>query len=197
MENKLEQLTQKLRAEGLERGRTEAEAMVAEANANAERIVKEAKQKAEKIIADANAAAQELTKNTANDVRMASLQTISTLRSQIEDMVVASVVEPKVSDSWANGDFVKSLIVEAVKSWNSTSDTGVEVVVPDYMVEDVRGVIAQQFQGGVDVIFDGKVRVPFRIAPREGGYYVSFSDEDFAQLIKQALRPRVAEFIFG
>lgn len=197
MENKLEQLTQKLRNEGLERGREEAEAMVAEANQKAERIISEATLKAHRLLSEAEAAAEELTKNTANDVRLASLQTISALRSQIETLVVAEVVDPKVSEAWANGDFIKSLIVEAVKSWSPSSDSGVKVIVPEAMVEEVRGAISAQFSQGVDVVFDGKSRVPFRIAPNDGAYFVSFSDEDFATLIKDTLRERVAKFIFG
>ena len=42
MENKLQQLTQKLYDEGLEKGRAEAERLVAEAKTNAAKIVKEA-----------------------------------------------------------------------------------------------------------------------------------------------------------
>ena len=40
MENKLQQLTQKLYDEGLEKGRAEAERLVAEAKTNAAKIVK-------------------------------------------------------------------------------------------------------------------------------------------------------------
>ena len=42
MENKLQQLTQKLYDEGLEKGRAEAERLVAEAKTNAAKLVKEA-----------------------------------------------------------------------------------------------------------------------------------------------------------
>ena len=50
MENKLQQLTQKLYDEGLEKGRAEAERLVAEAKTNAAKIVKEAEAQAAKIL---------------------------------------------------------------------------------------------------------------------------------------------------
>ncbi len=52
MENKLQQLTQKLYDEGLEKGRAEADRLVAEAKTNAAKIVKEARAQAEKIVAE-------------------------------------------------------------------------------------------------------------------------------------------------
>ncbi len=197
MENKLEQLTQKLRSEGLERGRTEAEAMISEAEAKAKQIVESAKSDAEKIVTDAKLKAEELSKNSANDVRMACEQTISALRAEIAEMVLAHVVDGVVGGAWQNGDFVKQLIVEAVKSWNPSQESGVEVVVNDQMVGEIQAVINEHFKHGVEVSASSRVRVPFRIAPKEGGYYVSFTDEDFSQLIKDTLRPKVSEFLFA
>ena len=46
MENKLEQLTRTLYAEGLEKGRSEADRLVAEAKAEAAKIVSEAQAEA-------------------------------------------------------------------------------------------------------------------------------------------------------
>ncbi len=197
MENKLEQLTQKLRAEGLERGKAEAEAMVAEAKAKAKQIVAEANAMAEKTLADAKAAAAELAKNTANDVRMASEQTMSMLRKEISEMVLSVSVAPKVSAKWESGEFVKTIITEAVKSWKANSDEDVAVVVPEAMLSDLKGFVAKTFQEGVEVKANANLKVPFRIEPKAGGYYVSFSDGDFTELLKQALRPKVSEFLFA
>lgn len=69
MENKLQQLTQKLYDEGLEKGRAEAERLVAEAKTNAAKIVKEAEAQAAKILADANTKAQDVEKNAMTKFR--------------------------------------------------------------------------------------------------------------------------------
>ena len=50
MENKLQQLTQKLYDEGLEKGRAEADRLVAEAQKEAAKIVAEARAQAEDIV---------------------------------------------------------------------------------------------------------------------------------------------------
>ena len=64
MENtKLQQLTDKLYQEGLEKGRAEAESLVAEAEARAAKIVSEAEARAAKIAADAERKAEDVEKN--------------------------------------------------------------------------------------------------------------------------------------
>ena len=50
MENKLQQLTQKLYDEGLEKGRAEADRLVGEAKNEAAKIVAEARAQAEEIV---------------------------------------------------------------------------------------------------------------------------------------------------
>ena len=54
MENKLQQLTQKLYDEGLEKGRAEAERLVSEAKSEAAKIIADAKAEAEAIVKAAN-----------------------------------------------------------------------------------------------------------------------------------------------
>ena len=49
MDNKIEQLTQKLLTEGVEKGKAEAEKIIASANDKAAQIIAEAQAKAEEI----------------------------------------------------------------------------------------------------------------------------------------------------
>lgn len=197
MENKLQQLTEKLYAEGLEKGRAEADQILSDAKVQADKIVADAKSHAAKIAKDAEQKAEELTKNTANDIRMASAQTLSALRSEIEKIVLCDVVDQKVSAAWSDLSFVKGLITDAVRSWDPSKEAPITISVAEAMVGDVSASMAEHFSSSADVVFDGKMRIPFRIAPRDGSYYVSFTDEDFATLIKQSLRPRVVEMLFG
>ncbi len=196
MENRLEELTQKLRREGLERGQKEASEVLNEAKAQANEIVENAKAEAAKIVQEAETKAAELAKNTASEVKMASQQTLSALKTQIQEMVTAKVVEPQVSAIWKSGEAVKELILAAIKSWNPSDENGVQVIVPEALVAELKKAVAAEFKAGVELSSNGKVKVPFRIAPKEGGYYVDFSDEAFNELLSGAMRAKVAEFLF-
>lgn len=201
MENKLQQLTEKLYNEGLSKGRAEAEALLAKAQTDAEKIVAEAKDKAQAIVAEAEKAAQQLKTNTENEVRLAAGQMKSALRQQIETMVQMEVVSPAVSQAWRDNSFIQQLAVAAVQALDPKQ--GLRVVLPENrgneLVEAVKQALAERFgaDNGVEVVTDARVRVPFRVMVKEGGYYVSFADADFDALFRSYLRPKVAQLLFG
>lgn len=201
MENKLQQLTEKLYNEGLSKGRAEAEAILAKAHAYAERIVAEAQDKARAIAAQAEKSAEQLKTNTENEVKLVAAQLKSALRQQIERMVQLEVLSPKVSEAWRDNSFIQNLAVTAVQAVGT--DKGLSVVLPENrgaeLVEAVKQALAERLgaDGGVEVIADAKVRVPFRIQVKKGGYYVSFTDADFDALFQSYLRPKVAQLLYG
>lgn len=201
MENKLQQLTEKLYNEGLSKGRAEAEAVLAKAHADAEKIVAEAQDKAREITAQAEKAAAQLKTNTENEVRLAAGQLKSALRQQVETMVQMEVVTPAVSQAWRDNSFIQQLAVEAVQTLDPKQ--GLRVVLPENrgneLVEAVKNALAERFgaDNGIEVVIDARVRVPFRVMVKEGGYYVSFADADFDALFRSYLRPKVAQLLFG
>ena len=201
MENKLQELTEKLYNEGLSKGRAEAEAVLAKAHKDAERIVAEAQDKAKGIVAAAEKSAKQLVANAENEVRLAAGQLKSALRQQVEGMVQMEVLSPKVSEAWRDSSFIKDLALAAVQAIGP--ENGLRVALPEAaageLAEAVKNALAERLgaENGVEVVTDAKVRVPFRILVREGGYYVSFSDADFDALFKSYLRPKVAGMLFG
>lgn len=201
MESKLEQLTQKLYEEGLSKGRTQAQELLSKAEADAARIVAKAEADAASILATAEAEVTQLRTNTENEIRMAGVQMESALRARVGEMVVSGVAADAVSAAWADGSFVRQLVLEAVGRWNPNSDNELQVVVPEaadaLLVGDLRTAVSQKFGQGVEVVTDSRVKVPFRIAPKGGGYYVSFADQDFRVLLGSYLRPRVQQLLFG
>lgn len=197
MENKLQQLTEKLYNEGLSKGQSEGEAIIIKAKTEAAKIIAQAKAAAEKVAEDAEKTAAELKTNTENEIRLASSQAISALRQQIERMVVAEVITPKVSAAWSDNTFIKELILTAVGTFNPRAEEPITLTVPTQIIKEVESTIAEKFAKGVTVVTDSRVKVPFRIAPQAGGYYVSFTDADFDTLFKAYIRPRVAELLFS
>lgn len=196
MENKLQQLTEKLYNEGLSKGQAEGETIIAQAKQEAAKIIAKAKADAEKTADDAAKAAAELKINTENEVRLASLQAMSSLRQQIERMIVTAAVTPRVNAAWTDGKFVKELILAAVEKFNPTSEEPINIVVPEWMLKEIEASIAEKLNDGIRIVTDSKVKVPFRIAPQNGSYYVSFTDADFDTLFKSYIRPRVSELLF-
>ena len=202
MENKLQQLTEKLYNEGLSKGRKDADDLVAEAQKKSHQIISEAKARAGKIAEDARHQADELKVNVENEIRLASAQMISSLKQQIEKLIVAETVTSQVSAAWKDGSFIKELIIETVKAWDPSSvNNTLQVLVPEDkqqgLTEEVKAAISQELAENTEIITDSRTKVPFRIVPGSGSYYISFTDADFDALFKAYIRPKISKLLFG
>ena len=88
MQNKLQELTDKLYNEGLSKGKEEGEALLAKAKAEAAEIVAAAKKEAAGIISKAENEANDFKTKVAGDVTMAPSQSIPATRKDIENLVL-------------------------------------------------------------------------------------------------------------
>ena len=70
MENKIQELTEKIYAEGVEKGKVEADRLVAEAKAKAADIIKDAQRQAEDLIVAAQKKVAELEANTRSEIKL-------------------------------------------------------------------------------------------------------------------------------
>ena len=199
MENKLQQLTQKLYEEGLSKGRSEADNLVEQARSQARDIVKEAETRAAEIIKNANRGAEDIKKNTQTEITLASRQTLSTLKQQIEKMIVARNITPALGKAVGDESFIKQVILEVVKNWNDVG--GLKIVLPektsDAMEKELKKDMASTLGEGFDIVLDNGQKTGFKAGPKDGSYYISFSDADFDALFKSYLRPKVAEMLYG
>ena len=76
-----------------------------------------------------------------------------------------------------------------------------EVVLPESLKGDLEEFVANELaktlKGGVEASFSKKVAGGFNIGPKNGGYFVSFTDETFNALISEYLRPATKKILFG
>ena len=130
MENKLQQLTQKLYDEGLEKGRAEAERLVAEAKTNAAKIVKEAEAQAAKILAEANTKAQDVEKNAMTEISLAGKQALSKIKAEISSMIIAKSTAPAVKAATLDPEFVKQMLLTVAKNWSGADSSKNQLKAP-------------------------------------------------------------------
>ena len=79
----LSELTDKIYAEGVEKGNAEAQQIVDKANAKAEEIVADANAKANAIIADAEKKAADLDKKTRAELKLYAEQSVNAVKTEI------------------------------------------------------------------------------------------------------------------
>ena len=203
MQDKLQELTDRLYNEGLSKGKQEGEELVQKAHAEAEAIIANAKAEAAGIIAQANKEAEEMKTKVAADVKMAATQSIAVTKQEIEKMVVTNVATQGVKANMGNADFVKSLITTVVKAFNpdNAAPVALDLILPEAMKAEVepfvKNEIANQFKGEVKVDYSKKMNGGFKVAPKDGGYMLQFTDDEFTQLIANYLRPATKKILFG
>lgn len=203
MQNKLQELTDRLYNEGLSKGRQEAEELLAKAKAEAAEIVADARSEAQAIRAKADKDAAETRTMVEGDLKMASSQALAAVRQQVEQMVVTKAVAGPVASAMSDGKFVKELIATVVRSFNAANPDGVdlELILPETSREDLdkafTAEVSKNLSEGSEVRHVKGMPGGFRIGPRDGGYQLSFTDEDFTSLIVEYLRPATKKLLFG
>ena len=132
MENtKLQQLTDKLYQEGLEKGRAEAESLVAEAEARAAKIVAEAEARAAKIAADAERKAEDVEKNAMTEIALAGKQAVAKIKSEIETLIVAKVTAEGIKSANLDPAFIKDMLLAVAANWNNGAKADLKALLPE------------------------------------------------------------------
>lgn len=203
MQNKLQELTDKLYNEGLSKGKKEAEDLKAAAVKESDRIIADARKEAGRIIADARKEAEELRTRVENDIRMASSQTISAVRQQIESIIISKAISTGIKDSLEDPELLKSLLTTVAKAFNAAdaAPAGLEAVLPVSMQESLKAWFGKNateaMNKGIDVTFSKQIQGGFRIGPKDGGYMISFAEGDFENILTEYLRPTARKLLFG
>ena len=127
MENKLQQLTQKLYDEGLEKGRAEAERLVSEAKSEAAKIIADAKAEAEAIVKAAEAKAEDTAKNSMTEIALAGKQAVARIKEEISSLIAAESTFSAVKAANLDPEFVKAMLLSVARNWNGASSSKVEL----------------------------------------------------------------------
>lgn len=198
MQNKLQELTEQLYNEGLAKGREEGDRYLAEAREKAANTIEEAKTEAAAIVARAEKEAADLKSKAEADVRMASSQALQATRKDIENLVVTRLSsQGAVSDP----EFLKEIIRSIAGGFAAKENTDISLVLPESLRASlepwVASELAKMLSVPVEARFSKKLSGGFTIGPKDGSYFISFSDKTFDELIAEYLRPVTRKLLFG
>ena len=201
MQNKLQELTDKLYNEGLSKGKAEGEQLLAEAREKSESIIAEAKKQAEEIIAKAHKEAEDLRTKVDSDVKAASAQCLQATKKDIENLIISSSVDASVKDALNSADFVKSVITLVAEKFSAQESADLKLILPESMKSKLEPFVASELsevaKRQISAEFSKKLSGGFTIGPKDGSYFVSFTDETFKELIGEYLRPVTKKVLFG
>ena len=193
---KIQELTEKIYREGVEKGKAEADRIVQEAKEAAAQIIAEAKNKAAEIEAAGRKAAVELDANTKNELKLYTSQSLSALKSEIANVLTASTVGQAVDKLVSDKDFLCKFTVALAGKWVENEPIVIESADADtlkaYFAKEAKAVLDK----GVAIEKVNGRNALFTIQPEDGSYKVSFGKEEFEDYFKSFLRPQLVQMLF-
>ena len=196
MENKIQELTEKIYAEGVEKGNVEAARIVEEAKEKASDIVSKAKAEAEAIVAAAEKKAAELEEHSRSEIKLYGAQAVNALKSEAANIVTDSVTKAAVKEALA-GDSVKAMLVKIAERWSADEALVISTAEADalkaYFAKNAKALLDK----GVEIKQVNGLKTLFSVAPADGSYKVNFGEAEFEAFFKSFLRPQMVELLFS
>ena len=202
MNNRLQELTDKIYQEGISKGQEEADLIKNKANAEAAKILTDAKLEADQILIAANKKAADIKENTNSEIKLAARQAIEALKLEVVNLINGSITSEDIKAGISDIKFIQKTIEMMVKNWaaNSRAELDMKILVPekdekilnDYFNSVAKGLLDNGFS--IDSV--NGLKTGFQVTPNKGGYKISFTDQDFIAFFQGYLRPKVVELLF-
>ncbi|MDL2300000.1 hypothetical protein LJC21_04770 [Bacteroides sp. OttesenSCG-928-E20] len=196
MENKIQELTDKIYREGVEKGNEEAQRLVKKAQEEAQRIIADAKKEADAILVSSRKSADELSENTKSELKLFAGQAVSALKSEITSVVTNKIVTASVTDFLKDKDSLNQFIVALASKWSVDESIIISTAEADSLKKYFLAKAKDLLDKGVEIEQVNGIKTLFSISPKDGSYKVNFGEEEFMNYFKEFLRPQLVEMLF-
>lgn len=202
MSDKIKKLTEKIYDEGIVKAREEASEIISNAKNEAAKIIVAAKADEAKILKAARNKAKELDEMTKVEIQLASRQAISNVKQQIQEIVTTAQVNAPIEEVFQDIDFIKKAILTLIHNWQTNQDgeTDLHILLPEEVEKKISSFFNTNalnlLNKGVTLITEPKLTNGFKVKPKNGGYIISFTDNDFKEYFKQYLKNSTADLLF-
>lgn len=193
---KIQELTEKIYREGVEKGQAEADRIIGEAKQTAEQIIAEAREQAKAIEAQAQKKAGELDANTKSELKLYTSQALNALKSEIVNVLTDKISKDAAANLAADKNFLGQFAVTLAGKWAENE----AVVLSSSEAESLKSYFAAQakelLDKGVTINKVNGKDTLLTISPADGSYKVNFGKEEFEAYFKNFLRPQLIDMLF-
>lgn len=196
MNTKLQELTDKIYLEGVEKGNAEASEIIAKAKAEASEVILKAQNEADKLYKSAEDNAKELIKNTQAELKLFAQQSVSALKTEITNILCGEVVSDSVKAATSDKVFMQKLITIMVEELAKNQAVIIETKDAEALTSYFKSNAKELLNKGVKIEKVNNIKTDFTISPADGGYKINFGEEEFIAYFKEFLRPKLVEMLF-
>ena len=192
----LSELTDKIYAEGVEKGNAEAKQIVDAAQAKAAEIIAAAEKKAAAELAAAETKAADLDKKTRAELKLYAEQSVNAVKTEIVNLLADKIAGDSVKAATADAKFMQGLISKLAEQMAKEGEVVVEAkdaeALKKYFAANAKGLLDK----GVQIKEVKGIKTDFTIQPAKGGYKLAFGEAEFVAYFKEMLRPQLVEMLF-
>ena len=192
----LSELTDKIYAEGVEKGNAEAKQIVEKANAKAAEIIAEAEKKAAKLVADAESKSADLNKKTRAELKLYAEQSVNAVKTEITNLLADTIAADSVKAATTDSKFMQGLIAKLAEQMAKNGDVLIEAKDAEALKKYFAANAKDLLDKGVTIKEVKGIKTDFTIQPAKGGYKLAFGDAEFIAYFKEMLRPQLVEMLF-
>lgn len=196
MENKIQELTDKIYREGVEKGNVEAQKLIANAQSEAQKIMDEAQKQAESVLNDAHKSADEMVANAKSELQLFASQAVNALKSEVASLLTNKIVDVDVKNFTSNKEYLNSFIVSLAKQWSINEPIKISTADADGLKKFFAAQAKDLLDKGVNIEQVNGIKTLFTISPADGSYKVNFGEEEFSNYLKDFLRPQLVDLLF-
>lgn len=192
----LSELTDKIYAEGVEKGNAEAQQIVDKANAKAAEIIAEAEKKAAALVAEAESKSADLDKKTRAELKLYAEQSVNAVKTEIVNLLSDQIASDSVKAATADAKFMQGLIAKLAEQMAKEGEVVIEAKDAEALKKYFTANAKALLEKGVTIKEVKGIKTDFTIQPAKGGYKLAFGDAEFIAYFKEMLRPQLVEELF-
>lgn len=198
MEIQLNELIDRIKKDGVDAAKTEADATLAEARSQAEGIVSQARAEADRIVSEARRECDRMIRSSEDAIRQAGRNVLISFRESIAKEL-ERIVGENVNAVYSS-DALSDIIVKAVENWTADPDgEDISVLLNSEdlgQLEDIlNSRLKEKLEGGVTLKSNDSFDGGFRIASKDGGAYYDYSAEAVTEMLSKYLSPKVTALL--
>jgi V/A-type H+-transporting ATPase subunit E len=193
MTQDLQQLLEKINTDGVEKAKSEAAKLIAQANAQAKAIVDAATREAAQQIAHAKQEADAFERRAEETIRQSARDTVLNVETSVTAMLTALLLK-EVNTTLSSAELVAQLAAEAVRAYIQGKG-GLSIVASSQLVDALRAKLASEAAQGVTVVRDDHTGAGFKIRLANGRIEHDFSGAAVADALAKNLRPKLAALL--
>ena len=133
---------------------------------------------------------------------MAGRQAIAKIKSELATAIIAQVSGKAVKAATLDAEFVKNLLLTVAQNWSGAAEqVSLKALLPAALETEFAALFEasakELLAAGVEIGYSKDVKAGFKVGEKDGGYYISFTDESFEALLDEYLREKVSQILFA